>query len=221
MSTAKAARFVAYAALAGFSWLMLLITLQYVPARGDAAFLFIKEEAAYGWYQLVFYAHVFTSMAALVAGFTQFSASLRKRFPRLHRAVGKVYVGVVLFASGPTGLVMGAVAEGGMVAKTAFVLLAVLWLFFTAKAFRTAKEKRFAAHRDWMIRSYALTLSAVSLRAWKWLLVALFAPAPMDVYRVVAWLGWVGNWIVAEWVIWAAVERRRAAIITAAIEEIP
>lgn len=201
MTLATFCKLALYVALAGFSWLMLLITLQYIPVRRDAAFLFIKEEAAYEWYQAVFYAHVLTSMAALVAGFTQFSTRLRKSFPKLHRAVGKGYVGVVLFASGPTGMVMGFCSEGGPVAKTAFVLLAVLWLFFTAKAFQTAAQKRFGEHRDWMVRSYALTLSAVSLRAWKWVIVALFEPAPMDGYRIVAWLGWVGNLVVAEWAI--------------------
>jgi uncharacterized membrane protein len=180
---------------------MLLITLQYIPVRRDVAFLYIKEAAAYDWYQVIFYTHVLTSMAALVAGFTQFSTRLRKRWPRVHRSVGKLYVGVVLFASGPTGLVMGVLSEGGWVAKTAFILLAGLWLLFTAKAFQSATRKRFAEHRDWMIRSYALTLSAVTLRAWKWVIVALFAPAPMDGYRIVAWLGWLGNLVVAEWII--------------------
>jgi len=190
-----------YLVLAGFSWLMLLITLQYWPVSADAAFLAIKEEAALPWYLVVFYIHVATSMAALLAGFTQFSARLRRRAPRLHGWVGKAYVGVILFASGPTGLVMGAVAEGGPVAKVAFVALAMLWLLFTVKGFTAARAGCFAAHRRWMIRSYALTLSAVSLRAWKWALVALFAPAPMDTYRTVAWLGWVGNLLVAEWII--------------------
>jgi hypothetical protein len=39
------------------------------------------------------------------------------------------------------------------------------------------------------------------LRAWKWLLVLVFDPRPMDVYRLVAWLGFVPNLILAEWLI--------------------
>ena len=49
-----------------------------------------------------------------------------------------------------------------------------------------------------MLRSFALALSAITLRAWKYVLVALFHPHPMDVYRWVAWLGWVLNLAVVE-----------------------
>jgi hypothetical protein len=53
-----------------------------------------------------------------------------------------------------------------------------------------------------MLRSYALTLSAVTLRLWKWGIVAVFAPPPMDTYRLVAWLGWLGNLLLVEWWLW-------------------
>ncbi|RYZ52872.1 MAG: DUF2306 domain-containing protein [Sphingobacteriales bacterium] len=128
----------------------------------------------------------------------QFSPLLRKRLPLLHRISGRIYVAVILLASGPTGLIMGYYGNGGMVAQTAFCLLAVLWMFFTWKGFATARVGNISAHRKWMYRSYALTLSAISLRLWKWLLVLLFEPRPMDVYQVVAWLGWVGNLVAAE-----------------------
>jgi hypothetical protein len=49
-----------------------------------------------------------------------------------------------------------------------------------------------------MIRSYALTLSALTLRAWKWSITNTVELPPMDVYRAVAWLGWVPNLLIAE-----------------------
>ena len=49
-----------------------------------------------------------------------------------------------------------------------------------------------------MYRSYALTLSAITLRAWKWLIINVFETAPMDTYKIVAWLGWVLNLLVIE-----------------------
>ncbi|WP_425562939.1 DUF2306 domain-containing protein [Mucilaginibacter gynuensis] len=60
-----------------------------------------------------------------------------------------------------------------------------------------------------MYRSYALTLSAISLRLWKWGLVLLLQPRPMDVYRVVAWLGWTGNLLVAELIIYFIFSKKR------------
>src|SRR5690349_8521781 len=69
----KIFRIALLAALLFFSWLMLLITLQYIPARPDVAFLRIKQEVAGMWhYQLAFFIHVYSSMFALTAGLTQF-----------------------------------------------------------------------------------------------------------------------------------------------------
>jgi putative Mn2+ efflux pump MntP len=107
----------------------------------------------------------------------------------------------VLLITGPAGLVMGFYANGGLWSRIAFVLLAVLWIYFTATALVKAKQKNFKAHRNYMIRSYALTLSAITLRAWKYGITNTMTLPPMDVYRVVAWVGWVGNLALAEWLI--------------------
>jgi uncharacterized membrane protein len=190
----------AYSLLAFFSYLMLLITLQYLPINLSAAFLKTKpDEIQLPYYQWTFFAHVFSSMVVLLAGFTQFSSSLRQRFVKAHRTVGKMYIGIVLFISGPTGLVMACHANGGPVAQISFCLLAMLWIFSTYKAYHAIRNKNIAAHRNWMYRSYALTLSAITLRLWKWGIVLLFELRPMDTYRIVAWLGWVLNLAVAEW----------------------
>ena len=104
----------------------------------------------------------------------------------------------VLFITGPAGLLMGVYANGGLPSKISFVMLAVGWITFTAIALVKAKKGDFASHRRFMIRSYALTLSAVTLRAWKWTITNSFELPPMDVYRAVAWLGWIPNLIFAE-----------------------
>jgi hypothetical protein len=60
------------------------------------------------------------------------------------------------------------------------------------------KNKDYKAHQRFMIRSYALTLSAITLRIWKYLIMNYLEIPPMDVYRIVAWLGWGLNLIFAE-----------------------
>ncbi|RYY92697.1 MAG: DUF2306 domain-containing protein [Chitinophagaceae bacterium] len=181
---------------------MTAIVLQYLPPGRDTAFLGIKQDyISIPGYLFFFYLHVFTAILALPAGFTQFSKSLRRRHPRLHRRLGKFYVGSILFAGAPSGLFIGFFANGGVWSRLAFCLLAIAWTATTALAWQTARAGNFAAHRAWMYRSFALTLSALTLRGWKWLLVALFHPHPMEVYRLVAWLGWTVNWAVAEYLI--------------------
>ncbi|SDE04591.1 DUF2306 domain-containing protein [Niabella drilacis] len=198
------AQFLVLVLLAFFSFLMLEITLRYIPASSTASFLQIKQTEVTGlWYYLpVFYMHVYSSVCCLVAGFTQFSPALLKKRRSVHRAVGYLYVGVVLLFSAPTGFIMGMHANGGWVVVLFFTVLSVLWWGFTWQAVTAAKKKDFRRHRFMMIRSYALALSAITLRLWKWVLVQLFHPAPMDVYVVVAGLGWVPNWLCAEYIIY-------------------
>jgi uncharacterized membrane protein len=194
--------FLLYLLYAWFCAQLVLIAWQYVPFNTDVAFLRIKTEVAgYTWYRLAFFTHVYSTLLVLPAGFVQFSPGLRRQCPAWHRRVGWLYMLAVLGPAGVSGFVMGLVANGGFSSQLAFTLLALLWWLFTWKALQTARNKNFSAHRVWMIRSFALALSAITLRAWKPLLVWLFHPHPMDVYRLVAWMGWVLNLLVAEWII--------------------
>jgi uncharacterized membrane protein len=200
-----------YAVLLFFAYLMLLITLQYIPARTDVAFLRIKQDVV-GMlhYRIAFFAHVYTGMFILISGMLQFPAYIRQHFPKLHKWSGRVYAVGVIVIAGPAGFVMGYYGNGGWISQSAFCILAVLWIVFTWKAVAAARAHRFAEHKRWMYRSYALTLSAISLRAWKWLLVLLFAPAPMDVYHIVSWLGWGGNLLVSEGIIYFTFKKQKS-----------
>jgi hypothetical protein len=185
-----------------FSFLMLRIIWAYIPMEPDTAFLQLKQSYLHitEW-RIAFYVHVFSSLFALLAGFTQFSKKLLKERPRLHRAMGYAYVINILMITGPAGLLMSFYANGGISSRIGFVLLSVLWIAFTAIALYKAVKKQFMAHRVFMIRSFALTLSAVSLRIWKVIIANFTDMAPMDRYRVIAWLGWVLNLLIAEWII--------------------
>ena len=181
---------------------MAAITLPYIPYNTDVGFLRIKQQYIdIDHWRIAFFIHIYASMWVLLAGFTQFSKKLLKNNPGLHRTLGYIYVMDVLLITGPAGLVMGFYANGGLTSRFAFVSLALLWIFFTAMALMKAKQKDFKSHRNYMIRSYALTLSALTLRAWKYGITNTIHVPPMDVYRVVAWLGWVINILIAEYII--------------------
>ncbi len=204
------------AVLAFFSFLMLRIIFLYIPIQTDVAFLQLKQAYIHimAW-RIAFFVHVFSSLFALLAGFTQFSKWLLKNKPRLHRTIGYSYVINVLMITGPAGLLMSFYANGGISSRIAFVTLSVLWMNFTAIALYKAVKKNFKSHRIYMIRSYALTLSAVTLRIWKVLLANYTAVPPMDRYRIIAWLGWTLNLIVAEWIIYKYISTRKRILPTA------
>jgi uncharacterized membrane protein len=186
-----------------FFLLMLNITLKYISFNPDAAFLQIKqtEVNTVSPYLFIFYVHVCTAIFTLLAGFTQFNTRILKHQPRFHRTVGKLYVLVVLFFAAPSGFFIGLFANGGFYSKASFVILSILWFYFTLKGFLSIKKREIAAHKAFMLRSYALAFSAITLRLWKVILVYLFHPAPMDLYQIIAWLGWIPNLLLIEYFI--------------------
>ena len=184
------------------SYLLIVISLQYIPYDTDVAFLRIKQDVIdVPFYKLAFFTHVYTAVFVLPAGLTQFSGFIRKNFPRVHKYTGWVYAITVICLAGPAGFYMGLFANGGVTSQVSFCLLAVLWIYFTGVAIAKVIRGDIKSHREFLIRSFALTLSALTLRAWKYLLVFLFQPRPMDVYEIVAWLGWIPNLIIAEIII--------------------
>lgn len=145
------------------------------------------------------YGHLLFGGIALATGAFQFNASLRAKRLSLHRLLGRIYV-VSVFASGLTALVMASVSQGGMTAHLGFGTLAILWLVSTSTAYRMITARDVVRHRQWMIRSYSLTLAAVMLRIY--LPISLIAGIPFDdAYPAISWLCWVPNLIVAEWLV--------------------
>ncbi|HEV7701571.1 MAG TPA: DUF2306 domain-containing protein [Pyrinomonadaceae bacterium] len=209
--------------LAFFIWQMARITVAYIPYNTDVGFLRIKQDYIdIDVWRTAFFVHIYMSIWVLLAGFTQFSETLRLKHPKLHRGFGYIYAVDVVLVTGPVGLIMGFYANGGITSKVAFVMLAAGWISFTAIAVKKAKNGDYDTHRNFMIRSYALTLSALTLRAWKWGISNSVELPPMDVYRSVAWLGWVPNLLLAEFLIWrykyVATKRRVDAQVSRSVE---
>lgn len=197
----KATKIIRYALLLFFTLLMIRITLPYLSLETDVKFLKIKQWIIHNpYWRAAFFIHVLSSIFLLIAGFTQFHDPLKK-FSTIHRMVGKMYIAIIVFISGPASFVMALYANGGAPSQIAFSILSILWIFFTAKAWIEIRKQNYIEHGNFMLRSYALTLSALSLRAWKYIIVLIFHPHPMDGYMIVAWLGWIPNLLIAEWLI--------------------
>jgi uncharacterized membrane protein len=148
--------------------------------------------------------HFLGGAIALAIGAFQLNTSLRRRFLNLHRWLGRVYVIAIVFG-GASGLVMVTTSTGGITSHLGFGLLAIAWLGTTLNAYRHIRQQNFKAHEEWMIRSYAVTLAAVTLRIY----LPLSQIADIDfltAYPVISWLCWVPNLLVAEWIV-----RSRAA----------
>lgn len=185
-----------------FFWLMLMLTLEYIPAKSDVSFLQIKQTEVHARpeYLVFFYTHVYTSIFVLLSGFF---AILRPNFgiKNFHKNIGKTYVLLLLIFAAPSGIYMGVFANGGLFSVLSFLILGILWWYSTFKAYQLIRKKEVKLHKEWMWRSFALTLSAITLRMWKVIIVYFFQPNPMDVYQIVAWLGWIPNILLVEYLI--------------------
>ena len=142
-------------------------------------------------------AHFGIGGLVLLIGPFQFLPGLRAKRPALHRWTGRVYVAGCL-ASGIAALFMSPYVHTGIVARVGFTLLALGWLLTTSLAFTMALQRRFVEHRRWMMRSFALTFAAVTLRFYLPLSGALDIPFE-TAYPVIAYACWVPNVIAAEW----------------------
>lgn len=141
--------------------------------------------------------HAVSAAVALLIGPWQFSARLRARHPGRHRLMGRLYVAACL-VGGLSGFLLALGASTGPVSTVGFGLLAIAWVYSTAMAWRLAVRREFTAHRAWMVRSFALTFAAVTLRLY--LPLALVVPVDFVVsYRAISFLCWVPNLLLAQW----------------------
>jgi hypothetical protein len=152
--------------------------------------------------------HLTGGAVAVAVGAFQLSTRIRAHRIAVHRWLGRLYVLGVL-VGGVAGLLLSAGAGGGLAARFGFGMLAVLWLASTAIAWIHIRQRRIELHRAWMLRSYALTFAAVTLRIW--LPLSQIAGIPFqEAYVAIAWLCWVPNLVVVEWF----VLRRRTGLTT-------
>jgi uncharacterized membrane protein len=144
-------------------------------------------------------AHLVGGLGALALGPWQLNPRLRQRALPVHRWMGRSYLVAVLLG-GLGGLRLATVSQHGLVTHLGFGMLAILWIGATWQAYWKIRAKDQVAHRRWMIRSYALTLAAVTLRIYLPLSQAAGIPFA-GAYQAVAWVCWVPNLVVAEWLL--------------------
>jgi uncharacterized membrane protein len=143
------------------------------------------------------YLHIGGGVTALALGSFQFSRWLRRRYLKLHRWMGRIYL-VAVGVGGVAAFRMALESFGGLATHYGFGMLALLWLFTTFMAYRRILQRKIQSHREWMIRSFALTFAAVTLRIWLPLFAGVLKMDFLQSYQTIAWLCWVPNIMIAE-----------------------
>lgn len=115
--------------------------------------------------------HGVLGSVALLTGPLQFSSRLRTRTPRVHRLLGRTYV-VAVYLAAPLAIAI----SWHRPLLVATLTQCIPWLVTTTIAWMTARNRHFGVHREWMMRSYAVTFTFISTRilnVWpRWFLMS-------------------------------------------------
>ena len=103
--------------------------------------------------------HTLAGIFALLIGPINFSSRFRQRHLKVHRVLGRIYV-ISVFIGAATGVALAAGRPG----FPGTLMQAVAWIVCTTAAFVTARNRQIIQHRQWMMRSYAVTFTFVSSR---------------------------------------------------------
>ena len=124
-----------------------------------------KERAYLSTIPWLIIPHILCGITALLSGPLQFSSRLRRRNPKFHRFLGRIYVSSV-FVAAPLGIVLSNHRHDPRAVHfvAANIVQASTWIIATAAAFLTARNRHIQQHREWMVRSYAVTFTFVGTR---------------------------------------------------------
>jgi len=193
----------ARAQIRALGWLLLLLL---ATANGALALRYLLPGSPFHATMPNFYnrrewliAHAAFAGVALVVGPWQFAGWLRRRWIGVHRWLGRVYC-LAVALGWIASLPIAAHAATGRIASLGFLALGAVWIGTTAMGYFTIRAGRVAAHREWMILSYALTAAAITLRIYLPLWMAVDGRFTVG-YPVIAWACWVPNLIFAGWLI--------------------
>lgn len=204
---------IGWAFLLLFAIFPVMVSLGYLTLNPDN-FSFADQRVTYTAHLTMLMMHILGAMLAILIGPFQFLRGIRVgRWLKVHRWLGRTYLISILFG-GLGGLYMAQFSYGGMVTHLGFGALACLWLYTAYRAYRHIRNKEVEQHRQWMIRNYALTFAGVMLRIY----VPLSGAAGIDflaAYRAIAWMCWIPNMLVAEWIIRRTLPAQRRATVLA------
>lgn len=114
---------------------------------------------------LFFAAHVLMAAVISFGGLVQLVPALRSRWPAIHRWNGRLYLATaLLLALGGLWLTWGRGTYLNLTGAVGISLDALLILAFAALAYRAARAHRFAEHRRWALRLFAVASAVWFMR---------------------------------------------------------
>lgn len=145
------------------SW-MLIVAITYYFMQGADHFLTLTPAALGKYFTLrwVLIAHITAGGGALILGPFQFWDKLRQKNRKLHRVIGLLYL-LAILTSSICAVILAYTTAYTISWSYAFSLQVwvSVWIITTFIAYRAALQKKFLLHKEWMVRSYIVTIAFV------------------------------------------------------------
>jgi uncharacterized membrane protein len=160
-------------------------------------------------YPIARMSHMLPGLTYMLLAPFQFIPRIRSRYPKFHRINGRIVL-ILTIALIPSGMIFAfAHPYVGFREQVPTVFYTFIYLGCVAMGLRTIYRRRFAEHREWMIRVYAFGLGIYSIRVWYWLFLNLSDQPSTEFFATSFWIGIAANLVVAE--IWINLSRAGAA----------
>ena len=142
--------------------------------------------------------HIIPGALFLVLATMQFSARIRRRYPAAHRWNGRTLL-TLAAAIGLSGIYLGLRAPfGGPGESVAAIVFGGFFLGSASRSYVAIRRGDVAAHREWMLRMYAVALGVAVIRliGLPW---SALPGRPQDLFVLALWSGWILTLGLAEW----------------------
>src|SRR5271165_1373229 len=134
--------------------------------------------------------HMSGGMVALLTGPWQFWTGFRTRYARLHRWMGRIFLGAV--AVGCVGAYHMAIhTTVGWGFGFSLLAMATAWFTTAAMAYYAILKRRIAIHKEWMVRAYVVTFAFVTFRIFNDYGPTSHLKPAGDLAITLAWACWV------------------------------
>ncbi|SHM42567.1 Predicted membrane protein [Chitinophaga jiangningensis] len=166
------------------TWLFMHGADHYLEMTPEALGKYFKQR-----YFLI--AHITSGGGALISGALQFWPKLRNFSWLLHRIIGYVYL-LAILTSSISALVLSFTSAYHVNWAYAFTLQvwASVWITSSFIAWITAVQRQFKLHKEWMIRSYIVTV-AFLVSGFLYKIPAIQQLGSFEAVTVpLFWLGW-------------------------------
>jgi len=179
--------------IAGFA-----LSLYFIFDKTPRYFVFNKESYGdYFWSRANWlFVHVVCGILALVIGPFQFVPAIRNKYLHLHRWMGRTYLTSTLIG-GIAGFYMASTSHIGYAYQFGLTGLALTWIATGTMAYISIRNLNITQHREWMIRSYVVTLGFTVFRLLDELLTPIITNLP-ERFGLMSWACWTIPLVIAE-----------------------